>query len=400
MSPIRDLIKDLNDLVDVTPHQRDVINEAANVLGNFEASGLRDVLRSLQNMEMSVARAEELVEYWLVGKLTDDMLPERDPDRLTIMDYEEAEEDRQALIRQLDVTWNGEAGAAKKASLRDIVSQIVRDMKNHHMVLEHAGWMYEIDGMVHDADHPPTLTTKRWSAAMDEMFTETELFTKAKASAAQWDLANPRAETAGPWVCFHCNEVFHTPETARVHFGKSERQEPSCQIDVEKYREMEQAVTRAADDDSDTDRRMYAQQSQHQVNLRREEEKGYAQALKDCRTILLSDSVLTKAAKEVEASATVWTGFAMLDAKTCISAALNQTIGLTPYVDPDGERYRWLFSGHSEEELIAAALANRQPEPHETPQMAVIGEIAMVYVSKESVDKVIDRVRAGLETKS
>lgn len=38
---------------------------------------------------------------------------------------------------------------------------------------------------------------------------------------------------------------------------------------------------------------------------------------------LLSVPVLTKAAEAVEASATVWTGFAMLDAKTCIDAALD-----------------------------------------------------------------------------
>ena len=47
---------------------------------------------------------------------------------LTTKDYEEVLEDHRRLVRELDVLINGEAGAAKQASLCDIVAQI-RAMK-------------------------------------------------------------------------------------------------------------------------------------------------------------------------------------------------------------------------------------------------------------------------------
>lgn len=83
------------------------------------------------------------------------------------------------------------------------------------------------------------------------------------------------------WRCFHCDENFTDRKAAADHFGTSIFQEPACQIDAKKYREMENQVRRANEDDSDTDRRMYAMQGEHQVALRREEEKGYARGLKD-----------------------------------------------------------------------------------------------------------------------
>jgi hypothetical protein len=43
---------------------------------------------------------------------------------LTIADYEEVLADHRRLVRELDVLINGEAGAAKQASLCDIVSQV------------------------------------------------------------------------------------------------------------------------------------------------------------------------------------------------------------------------------------------------------------------------------------
>lgn len=43
---------------------------------------------------------------------------------MTIYDYEEVLADHRRLVRELDVLINGEAGAAKQASLCDIVSQI------------------------------------------------------------------------------------------------------------------------------------------------------------------------------------------------------------------------------------------------------------------------------------
>ena len=46
-------------------------------------------------------------------------------DTLTIADYEEVLQSHRELVRQLDVALNGEAGAAKQASLCDIVAQVM-----------------------------------------------------------------------------------------------------------------------------------------------------------------------------------------------------------------------------------------------------------------------------------
>jgi hypothetical protein len=42
----------------------------------------------------------------------------------TIADYQEVLDDHKRLVRELDVLLNGEAGAAKQASLSDIVRQV------------------------------------------------------------------------------------------------------------------------------------------------------------------------------------------------------------------------------------------------------------------------------------
>jgi hypothetical protein len=47
---------------------------------------------------------------------------------LTIADYEEAMADHRRLVRELDVLWNGEEGAAKQASLCDLVGQIANEL--------------------------------------------------------------------------------------------------------------------------------------------------------------------------------------------------------------------------------------------------------------------------------
>jgi len=45
-------------------------------------------------------------------------------EKLTIADYEQAFRDHQRLVREIDVIVNGEAGAAKQASLCDLVPQL------------------------------------------------------------------------------------------------------------------------------------------------------------------------------------------------------------------------------------------------------------------------------------
>ena len=45
-----------------------------------------------------------------------------------LADYQEVHEDKQRLVRKLDVIWNGEAGAATQASLCDLVAQIAKEL--------------------------------------------------------------------------------------------------------------------------------------------------------------------------------------------------------------------------------------------------------------------------------
>lgn len=83
------------------------------------------------------------------------------------------------------------------------------------------------------------------------------------------------------WRCFHCGEVFTEETEAALHFGTRMFQQPACQIDVAKYREMEELHRRHCEEDTDQHREIYALQSKHQTELLREEEKGYARGLKD-----------------------------------------------------------------------------------------------------------------------
>lgn len=85
------------------------------------------------------------------------------------------------------------------------------------------------------------------------------------------------------WRCFHCDEVFTDPALATDHFGHNQTQEPICQVNAVKFREMEELVRRYQDEDTDLHRQIHRMQSDHQVALIREEEKGYAKGLQDGR---------------------------------------------------------------------------------------------------------------------
>ncbi|KWC82737.1 hypothetical protein WL58_17860 [Burkholderia cepacia] len=75
--------------------------------------------------------------------------------------------------------------------------------------------------------------------------------------------------------------MFTDAESATLHFGRSERQSPACSIDIAEYRSMEQRMHAYNEEDSELHRTMYRMQAQHQTDLRREEEKGYARGLAD-----------------------------------------------------------------------------------------------------------------------
>lgn len=85
------------------------------------------------------------------------------------------------------------------------------------------------------------------------------------------------------WRCFHCEESFTDSDKAAEHFGKSMYQKPICQIDAARYREMEEYVRRAADEDTDALRQVGRLESDHRTALIREEEKGYARGMADIR---------------------------------------------------------------------------------------------------------------------
>jgi hypothetical protein len=99
---------------------------------------------------------------------------------------------------------------------------------------------------------------------------------------AGWQAARQSSQSEPvAYKCFHCSESFTDEAKAAEHFGVSEMQEPACQIDITKYREMERYVAMAREEDTETDRAMHALKSQHQTELQREEEKGYARGLRD-----------------------------------------------------------------------------------------------------------------------
>ena len=93
-------------------------------------------------------------------------------------------------------------------------------------------------------------------------------------------------ETAGKqWRCFHCDEVFTTESAAMLHFGKSEHREAACTVDVARLRDMEDQLQSYRNEDTELYRQIYKLQSDHAIALRREEEKGYARGLADCRQV-------------------------------------------------------------------------------------------------------------------
>lgn len=91
------------------------------------------------------------------------------------------------------------------------------------------------------------------------------------------------AQVPETWRCFHCDEVFTTPEAAIEHFGRTERQSPACQIDIAEYRRMEENHRRNCEEDTDLHRQIYNIQGDHAQALLREEERGYARGLKDAK---------------------------------------------------------------------------------------------------------------------
>jgi len=103
------------------------------------------------------------------------------------------------------------------------------------------------------------------------------------------------------WQCFHCGEVFESVASASNHFGIDQFKEPGCLIKV-KYgeergleielrkveQERDELQFKISNESTEADLKMQSMQGQHQIALRREEEKGYARGLDDGRNLLPS----------------------------------------------------------------------------------------------------------------
>lgn len=95
--------------------------------------------------------------------------------------------------------------------------------------------------------------------------------------------APPAPVSAEPvlYRCFHCHEEFHDVESAGLHFGRSQVFDPACTIDIARFREMEQRMICYNEEDAEIHQQMAGLRNQHAIDLRREEEKGYARGLRD-----------------------------------------------------------------------------------------------------------------------
>jgi len=98
-------------------------------------------------------------------------------------------------------------------------------------------------------------------------------------------IAADRARGADPmaWHCFHCGEAFTDKESAQIHFGPSENDQPICQMDAEYIRWLLAQHRRNVDDDSEALRTVRSLANEHETLRRRAEEIGYARGLDDAK---------------------------------------------------------------------------------------------------------------------
>jgi len=94
------------------------------------------------------------------------------------------------------------------------------------------------------------------------------------------------------WRCFHCGETFTLRQAAyaRDHFGSTCLATPVCLMRVpgehhllHALREAEQRLAAYQQEDTSLHRAIHAMAADHQVELRRAEELGYAKGLSDGR---------------------------------------------------------------------------------------------------------------------
>ncbi len=102
------------------------------------------------------------------------------------------------------------------------------------------------------------------------------------------------ADEVAHWRCFHCDETFTDPAMARLHFGASIHDSAACQVGDARLRELEQHWLNSVNEDTELHRAIYRLQSEHTVALRRAEEAGYANALRDLTAMIPDFNELLK----------------------------------------------------------------------------------------------------------
>ena len=166
-------------------------------------------------------------------------------------------------------------------------------VKRHNMPEEYAWTIAEWDEdcwwLIGDREHYD-----------DDTFAEIDERPIERSPAAQAG----EVEAAVMWRCFHCDEVFESRECAAHHFGHNEGETPICKIKgageyalISALRKAQQQRDEAwnalSAEDTDSARVIYAMRADHAVELRREEEAGYAKGLRDAEA-----AAATRAAQE------------------------------------------------------------------------------------------------------
>jgi hypothetical protein len=85
------------------------------------------------------------------------------------------------------------------------------------------------------------------------------------------------------WRCFFCDEVFRSIRSARIHFGNFDSSLPLCKIDAVYFRSIEKELADYRAEDSSLERQIRSLECKHQIELRRAEEQGYANGLRDSK---------------------------------------------------------------------------------------------------------------------
>lgn len=100
------------------------------------------------------------------------------------------------------------------------------------------------------------------------------------------------AARLGPWLCFHCDQLFKDRVEAALHFGGTLQGDPICQLNamegglVKLVRDQENELQVFRTEDTANNRVFYALGAAHATALRAEEERGYARGVRDIRALL------------------------------------------------------------------------------------------------------------------